>query len=224
MASSTMASIAAMSASLGSRLMESRQPHHLDAQHRVGDQRHDVGAQRQRVQVVEVAAGVGPVRLVGDRLQHGLGDVLHACEAIDDRVLLGRALVAERQAQRAVAHHRGRGPVADDLGQARVHLDLQVDVGVDVQQARHDPPARGVDDLRGLAGGQSGAPGDHAAGRDGDVLGDRWATVAIEEQPAGDQQVPGCVSHRTVSRFAQEQLAYRTVSRRDAAGRDERRG
>ena len=178
------------------------QAHDLDAQHRVRDHRHDVGPQWECLEVVEVAPRIRPVRLVGNRGQHVLGDVLHPREAVDDRVLLLGALVAPCQAERAVAHHRGRRPVTDDLGEARVELHLEVDVGVDVQQTRQDPVPGGVHDLVGLVGGEVHAPGDHASVADGDVLMHGTSAVAVEDQSIGHQHVPR--GHRSLLKIVQQ--------------------
>jgi hypothetical protein len=56
------------------------------------------------------------------------------------------ALVAEAGAEAAVAEQHRGGAVAHHLGQARIQVDLEVEVRVDIEQAGHQPEPVDVDD------------------------------------------------------------------------------
>ena len=66
-------------------------------------------------------------------------------------------LAAEGHADRAVGDHGGGGAVTHHLGEPRVELDFEVEVGVNVPKSRHQPTAAGIDDLGGPGGVQVGA-------------------------------------------------------------------
>ena len=122
--------------------------HHVGPHGRVPEQRGDVRPERHPVEVVEVLRGRLPVLHLLEQRQDGVaGDGLDAAELIGE--VLGRAH-GERQA--AAAHEHGGDAVADRLAERRVDLDLGVVVGVQVDEARDDPPTGGVDDLGALGG------------------------------------------------------------------------
>ena len=145
------------------------EPHHLHAQHRVRDQRHHVRAERDAVEVFQVVGRVVPGHAVGATRQYMLGNVFHAREAIDDRILRGAALRAEGRAQRAVAHHHGGGAVAYHFSQARRDLDFEIEVRVDVDQAGHQPLPAALAHLARLFPREVPAAGGDTAARDGNV-------------------------------------------------------
>jgi hypothetical protein len=127
--------------------------------------------------------------------QHGLGDVLHAREAVDDRVLAGAvALRAEAGTEAAVAEQHGGRAVAHHLGQARIEVDLQVEVRVNVEEPGHEPQPRTVNDAAGAVGRQVHAACRHAAVMHGDVEALRCPATAIKDRSIADQHVPavGC--------------------------------
>ena len=91
-------------------------------------QRHDVRSERKRIEVLQVARRGVPVDAVNDLAQHGLRDVLHTREAVEDRVVAVTTLRAECRAKAAVADHDGGRAVAHGFGQAGCQLDLEVEV------------------------------------------------------------------------------------------------
>jgi hypothetical protein len=129
--------------------------------------------------------------------EHGFRDVLHAREAVDDRVLaVTVALVAEAGPEAAVAEQHRGGAVAHHLGQARVEVDLEVEMRVDVQQSGHQPVAVDVDDPRGGLRRQVDAARGDTPVADRDVEGLRRPAAAIEHPGAAQQYIPGGVWHR----------------------------
>ena len=109
--------------------------------------------------------GVAPdgVEVLGERrplprdaLGHGrAGDVLDALHQLDEpRVAVGGG---GREPDAAVAHHHGGDAVPGARRHPRVPRDLGVVVGVDVDPARGDEPAVGIDDpMGGRRGGLAG--------------------------------------------------------------------
>ena len=166
------------------------QTHDLGAQHRMRDHRHDIDAQRKRREMVEIALRVAPVDLRRGFFQHVLGHVLDAREAVDDRLLAVPVLAAEGDAQGAVGDDHGRRAVADDLRQARVDLDLEIEMRVRVEESRHHPMALCIDHFDRLRGVEAGADGRDLATLDGDVGHARGGAIAVEQQSIADQEVP----------------------------------
>ena len=95
-----------------------------------------------RVDVVEVLGERLP--LPRQALVEGdAGDVLDALHQLDQAVVVGRA--HRREPDAAVAHHGRRDAVPARRGQLGVPRGLAVVVGVDVDEARRDQGAVGVD-------------------------------------------------------------------------------
>ena len=98
------------------------------------------------------------IEIVGEALpvprhalaHHQLGDVLDAFHDLDQRVAVLRP--AGREADAAIAHHHGGHAVARGRREALVPGRLPVIVGVDVDEARRDGQALGVDLLAPGAG------------------------------------------------------------------------
>ena len=168
------------------------QAHHLHTQHGVRNKRADVGAERHSVEMIQVIAGVVPLNRLDTFVQHRLGNVLHAREAIDDGVLLAALLPPEAGAEAAVAHQHRGGAVPDHLGQAGLQVDFEIEVGVDIEQAGHQPLAFGFDDVRRFMRRQCAAAGGDAPGAKGDIFLPGRCAGAVEDQRVADQRVPGC--------------------------------
>lgn len=91
-------------------------------------------------------------------------------EAVGDRIFAVPALAAEGDAQGAAAHYYGGGAMAYCFVQSRIDLGFEIQMGVDVQQPRHQPLAGGIDDFGGCLDLQVGATGQDLAVADGQVL------------------------------------------------------
>jgi hypothetical protein len=127
---------------LGRLALERRVPHHVRAQRGVTDVRGVVDAHRQGVERIEVLGECFPLPM--DALRHRLTrDVLCAFQIADDEMALLRA--GRRQSEAAVTHDHGCHAVEARAGPERVPVHLRVHVGVDVDEARGDDAARGVD-------------------------------------------------------------------------------
>ena len=166
--------------------------HDLDPQHRMGEQRHHVGPQVGLLQMRQVFRRGVPADLVGNLVQHRLGQVFHPRVAVHDGIVAAPALRAEGQTQAAVGDHHAGGAVAGGLGQMRRELQFQIVMGMDVEQARHQPLAAGVD-LACAADlfERRGAPDDLAIG-DRHILAQRLR-AAVENLGVANDHVIGLV-------------------------------
>ena len=161
----------------------------------MGHEHTDIGPQRDIREVVEVGCGIAPVHRVDTFLQYGLGNVLHPGKAIDDRVLLAFKLLAKTGTEAAVAHQYSGGTVADDFRQARLQVHFQVQVGVDIQQPRHQPLALGLDDAHGLGRRQCLPASGHPALPERDILLAGRPAATVENQCVANQGIPGGGCH-----------------------------
>jgi hypothetical protein len=84
--------------------------------------------------------------------------------------------VAEAGAEAAVAEQHRGGAVAHHLGQARIQVDLEVEVRVDVQQSGHQPVAVGIDDCARRPAAAGRRPRGDTPVADGDVDGSAAAS------------------------------------------------
>ena len=118
-------------------VVEGPLPHHVGAHGGVRDVRADVEGERGARERVEVL-GEGLPRPPDPLRQRGAGDVLDALHQLDQ--LVSAAGTDGREADAAVAQHRGRDAVPARRGEVGVPRDLAVEVGVDVDEARGRPP------------------------------------------------------------------------------------
>ena len=133
------------------------------------------------------------IEIVGEALpvprhalaHHQLGDVLDAFHDLDQRVAVLRP--AGREADAAIAHHHGGDAVARRRHEALVPGRLAVIVGVDVDEARRDGEALGVDLLAPGAG--HAADGGDAAVLHGDVGLARRTARAVEHGAVAHHQI-----------------------------------
>ncbi len=168
---------------LGRVRQRALQPHDVGAHRGVPQERADVGAERQTIQVVQVALGRVPVLDPLQQRQHlGAGHALDATEHVGE--VLGAA-DGEGQTARA-DQHRGDA-VSHRLAERRVELELGVVVGVQVDEARCDPAARRVDDLGTVGHVQIGLDGAHDAVVDQHVRTAPLGTRAVDDEPAPDE-------------------------------------
>ena len=166
------------------------------------DLRADVDRLGQRLEEVEVL-GEGlpaPLHALGEG---GAGDVLDALHQTDQPIAAVRS--GWREADAAVAEYDGRDAVPEGRREQGVPSDLTVEVGVDVDEARRDEQAGGVDLLSaevvdfseggddavvdgdvGLAGGRAGAVDDESVANDEIVhVRSFSAVVARRRRPRG---------------------------------------
>ena len=174
--------------------------HGLDPQHGVRHQCDQVRAQGEAVEVLDVLFRVLPVDPVRGGTEYRFGDVLHPGITIHDGIGAGLALGAKGQPQAAVGdHHRG-GAVAHRFRQPRRHLQFQVVMGVDIEQARHGPLAPAVDHLPGLVSLQAGTSGHDPPPGDGDVLDARILLAgAVEYLGPLNQVIPLEITHTVLT-------------------------
>ena len=156
-----------------------------------------------------------PVDALGKRRA---GDVLDALHQLDQElVVLGPH---RREADAAVAHHRGGDAVPAGGRQQRIPGGLAVVVGVDVDEA-------GGDDHAGARRSRA-APSadlahlDDAVAVDGDVADEGRFAGAVDDRPAANDQIPHALS-RLLSvddsaRRAPTHRLFGTRSNRRAAG------
>ena len=165
---------------------------HRIAPHRaVGDLGAEVDGQLLLLHRVEVLRKALPAP--GDALgERGPGDVLDTLHQLDEPLLAARLHGGETDA--AVAADDRRHTVHAGRLQQAVPADLAVVVGVDVDEARGDDAAGGIDRLRRLPL-QSGAVAvattnlDDPAVLDPDVGPERLVPGAVDDGAAGDRQV-----------------------------------
>ena len=146
------------------------------------------GIALERVEVLGVA-----LPLPGDALGHrGAGNVLDALHQRDQPIVsVGRG---RREPDAAVAHHHGGDAVPARRCQPRVPGGLGVVVGVDVDEARRDQPAGGVDLAASERAGAGGLDRcDHAVVDDHIAVASR-RTGAVDDVAVADDQVMHCRS------------------------------
>ena len=164
--------------------------HHFYPEHRVRYEGSNVRAQRHVREVVHVIPGVVPGDFLGDFAQYGFRDVLNPGKAVNDGFLFAGLLRAETGAEAAVAHQHSRSAVADDLGQCGLHVDLEIEMRVDVEHAGHQPLVRAIYNLCGGVGGQAIAASGDLAVAHGHVLNAGQRATAIKNLGALNQQIP----------------------------------
>ena len=129
-----------------------------------------------------------PVHALGQR---GAGDVLHALHELNQPFPV--RVPGRCEADAAIAHHDGGHPVPPRRRDLGVPGGLAVVVGVDVDPARRDQPALGVDLAAGGALDLAGRGDDAAV--DGDVTGPDGPARSVGDGAAPDDQVVhGCSS------------------------------
>ena len=163
--------------------------HHVAAQRAVRDLRRDVHHARLAVDGVEVLREGLP--LPGDAGRHRRGrDVLDGVEQVQQPLALGGADGGEADA--AVAHDDRRDAVVAGGIEVRVPRHLGIHVGVDVDPARGDELAGGID--LALAGAHVVADGGDAVAVDADVGGELGHTGAVEDAAVADADLVHGVS------------------------------
>ena len=157
---------------------------------------HDIDAHRRvrhlRRHVDVVAAGAERVEKFGECLpvpgqtfgQHHLGDVLHAFHQLDQHIALLRP--AGREADAAIADQDGGYAVPRGWADAIGPGHLRVVVGVDVDEARRDQLATGVDFPVAL--GQRPANRCDLFANDGNVAFVAWRPGAIDDGASTDHE------------------------------------
>ena len=150
-ASAVSARICAISSGVASSSLARALAHHVDAQRAVRQLRAEIDVARPRFERVEVLAERFP-RPVQALVERRAGNVLDAFHQLDQALaVLG---LHRREADAAIAHHH-RGDAVPARGlQTRVPGRLAVVVGVDVDEARRDQQALGVD----LLGARAATP------------------------------------------------------------------
>src|SRR5690606_13686982 len=133
--------------------------------------------------------GVVPADLLDALVEYPLGHVFHAGEAIDDGILTVAALAAKGDAQRTAAQQHGGGTVAHRLVKAWIDLGLEIEVGVDVEQAWHQPFACGVYSFADAADLQAGAACQNLAVQYRQILDARHGAAAVEHGGVANQGV-----------------------------------
>ena len=158
--------------------------HHVQAQRVVRHQGHEVQAVRHAVQGARVLAETlpAPAHAFG---QHRFGNLFHALHQVDQLRLLARAHGCEADA--AVAHHQRRHAVVDAGREGLVPAGLAVVMGVDVDEARQQVGACGVDAALCRAG--DAAHFGDAAVADGHIGRVGCGAGAVDDGGAADQQL-----------------------------------
>ena len=164
--------------------------HHLDAQHRVRHERREVRRKRQLLQVLVVARRRAPGCFVRGHAQHRFRHVLHAREAVNDRVLAIPSLRAVGQTDAAVAHHGRRCAMPNHLRQPRVQLRLEVLMRVDIDHARNQVCAADVVHLLGSLLGQVVAHRRNAAATNRQIHNVTRLTATIKYLCTAQDRVP----------------------------------
>ena len=127
--------------------------------------------------------------------QHGLRNVLDAFHELDQAEMIVR--FARREADAAIAHDRGGDAVLGRGGDVLAPGHLSIIVGVDVDEARRDQLAPGVDLF--LALGRNLADLGDAAVLDRDIGLEELAAVAVCNGAAANHEVwRGCHGVRPV--------------------------
>ena len=156
------------------------QSHDFHSQHGVGHKSGDIGAQGQLGEVIHVVTGVVPGDLLAHLAQHRFGNILHPGKAVDDRFLVARLLAAEAGTQAAISDQYRRGPVPNDFGQRRFHVNFQIQVGVYIEHARKQPLAGGFHHSLRMTRRQVFTTGYYAALPDSHILNDGRFTAAVK--------------------------------------------
>ena len=172
---------------------------HVGSQRRVADQCADVDGGAACGQRIEVL-GKGLERPLGakPRLECRHRHALHVLERADDDVAVRGTGRGDREA--AVAHDDGRDTVPRGDGQHAIPDDLGIVMGVDVDEARRDRLATGIDDLVGAA--RCCAEGDDAAVANAEFAVHGRTAGTVVEHGVGDLQIVGisAVGHGCILR------------------------
>ena len=164
--------------------------HHVEAD---GSVRHLGG------EVDVVVPGVEVVEVLGEALpiprkafvKCGAGDVLDALHQLDESLAVAGPAWSETHT--TVAHHHRCHPVPCGRKESVVPRGEAVIVGVDVDEARHDERAVGVDDACPLAvGGVDLTDLDDVAARDRDIGRAGRCAGAVDDRATADDEVVGC--------------------------------
>ncbi len=168
----------------GGRVGGAALAHGVDAQRRVTQVGAYVQPERQPRQRVEVLGEGLPVP-TQPGLEGGLRDVLDSLH--EEHEIVAVLLLAGGEADTAVADDDRGDAVQVRRRAERVPGDLRVEVRVDVDEARGDDLAAGVDDLGGgavvLAHGGNSVPGD------GDVGLERRSARAVDNGSSADHEI-----------------------------------
>src|SRR5437764_1430248 len=101
----------------------------------MAEKRGDVWSERELLQVLVVFVNIAPADLSFKPVREHL-----ARQALYAAVEIEQFLFApHRERERAVAHYNGSDSVSDRLFEAGKLLDLCVVMGMNIEQARHDP-------------------------------------------------------------------------------------
>ena len=199
----------------GLLLVDAALAHRPEANGAVSHHAAHVDAFRQCLHGVEVfAVGLpAPGEALHDARRRDVLDRLHQA-----REVLAVFGPAGGEADAAVAHHHRRHPVPARRGDDRVPEDLCVEVGVDVDEARRDQTAVGVD--RPVRRPVDAADGGDAVARDRHVGPRGLAAAAVDERSIPDHEVVGHV----VSPCGRALPSDREHSTRGAPGNQRLRG
>src|SRR5579883_1103405 len=148
------------------------------------DEAHDIGIVLARRQLVEIFGEGFPVP--GNAFLHDdLGDVLDPFHQADQQsVLIG---LAGREADPAIAHHDAGDAVARGWRHAVFPSDLPVIVRMDIDEARRNELALGVDLFRTACGDRADCG--NAAVFDRNVRLERLSARAVDDRPAANDQI-----------------------------------
>ena len=174
------------------RVLQAGSPlaHHVEPERAMGQLRAQIDVVVPALDRVEVLAEALPGPL-DPLLEHGTGDVLDALHEGDQPVV--RVGPYRREAHAAVAHHRRGDTVPAARRDTRVPRGLPVVVGVDVDEARRDEQAGGVDLLAPPPGHRADG-GDHRP-VDRNVRRHRLAAEAVGHLAAADHEVVRHLCH-----------------------------
>jgi endonuclease/exonuclease/phosphatase family metal-dependent hydrolase len=168
--------------------------HDVDAQRAVRHLGSEIDVVRPRFERVEELREGLPIPGQAFR-EHHPGNVLDPFHELHEPVVVVGP--AGREAHAAVAHDRRRDPVPGGRREPRVPGGLAVVVRMDVDEARRDQQAAGVDLLSSGRVHRADCD-DHAVG-DGDVGHARRSAAAVDHRTAAKYQIVGCRHHRLPS-------------------------
>jgi hypothetical protein len=107
----------------------------------VRQQGHHIGAEAEAVQVLQIFPRAVPIHFVSGGTQHRFGNVLDPRIAINNGIGAVFTLGTKGQTKAAVGNHHRGSAVTHGFRQARRNFQLQIIVGVNIEQAGHGPVA-----------------------------------------------------------------------------------